>query len=238
MITPRVPGENSGENGGSGTVEQRNKTVSETFRNYITAIALVIGGGWALFEYSTLLQKESAIANLELTRVQAEEKRAILLPKLNLDMTERFMLDEQQRIWLTATVEIVNVGLSGTTLDIKLEPFRISKVLSVGEDGKLEVGPIRHVGKLKLRSSEEATDGIPTWNVTNISVQAGQTKRFPFAIDLPERGLYYMEFRARLSEKSREEWIEIGMPDDINLNWAISKFVTTEETLDPNATQK
>ena len=236
MLTPAVPKKNiDGLSEERFRVEQ-SKIRSETLRNYLLSLSVVLGGGWALFEYSALLRKETAIANLELAKVEAEEKRAELLPKLNIDIAEKFLLDEHRNIWLAATVKIVNVGLSGTTLDISLEPFRISKVLSAGEEGKLEVSPIRHVGKLKLRSSEESSDGNgQTWNVTHVSVQAGQTKFIPFAIDLPDRGLYYIEFRAKLSEKSRQEWIEIGMPEDRTLNWNVSKFITTEEVLNPLA---
>ena len=201
---------------------------------------MIVGGGfWALYEYSALLEQERAIATVQLNKVKADEIRAKLVPKLSLYIKERFLLDLTGQIWLAATVDVVNEGLDGTTMDISLEPFRIAKVESISEDGKVNVGTIRFVGKLKLRSSEEASDGNgQTANVTHISVQAGRSTQIPFLVDLKSRGIYYLEFRAKMTDKSKKEWVEIGMPPDKTVNWAVSKYVTTETIVDNNIVPK
>ena len=88
MIFDRVPPEKPERSG----FRESLKVSSETLRNFSTALMIVGGGFWALYEYSALLEQERAIATVQLNKVKADEIRAKLVPKLSLYIKERFLL--------------------------------------------------------------------------------------------------------------------------------------------------
>lgn len=208
----------------------------ETFKNWtegihslVLSLAVVLGGGWTVWEFSSLLKTQTAQAELSLVEAQAAQEWAKMGAPLNFSIATQQMSTPAGQQLLAIDVTVSNSGSRGTTMNIEDRPLRVSKV-ALGPDGAVSMGPVRYVSRLKLRGAEEQADGHgEVADVTHIVVLPNQTKTLAFLIPVPEAGIYLVEFRAHLDAKDMEEWKRAGIPSDRTTSWTASKYVSVKD---------
>lgn len=201
------------------------KNVTEGIRNLLVALSIVIGGGWAVFEFNAMLKIETARADLALKEATVAVKWSEMGAPLNFSISSRVLPSARKRRLLSVEVSISNPGKRGATLNIEDQPLRASEVIERA-DGKLAMGPVHSVTKIKLRGRREQSQSPgETAPVSHIVVLPGQVKVLPFLISLSGPGTYLVEFRAHLDENAQQEWIKAGMPAERTKNWAASKYI-------------
>lgn len=207
------------------------QALAELLRSLCLSAAIVLGGGWTLIKFSQLLEAERATAQLKLSELEADKRKAELRPMLQIEMSIDFLEDERGRIWLLATVKLENSGINGLSIDTSESPFRVAQVKEQSQSGRLEFGEIIFSDKEVLRSRSIAErEGGAIGTVQRITIQPSRTIEAPFLVQLPGPGLYFAEFRAGLSEDSIRDWEEeMGASEDLYKNWSASRFFSTIE---------
>lgn len=193
----------------------------------VTALAIIIAGGWALFTFWTLGQQARARSELQKTELELsklkldilsadqqkrrvdgeihkleQEARIGAVIEISISATQQALSDDDS-YYLHAVVEIANNGIRNARLayDESRKPFLVFAT-KVNEDGTLDfiqksAHPV-HVGRHPQSTSP------------SVIVQAGGVERIPFFFRVGSKGLYFLVFWARASEEEQASAKELG----------------------------
>lgn len=208
---------------------------SERFRNraggwfHLAAIAgLVVGGWWALREFQALQRAETARAQLEVLRLEAEALPSL---RLALDVEQLVSSRDPAAKWLAVTVEAENPGAKPACMTLRGHtPVRVIEVVGHRHDGRYRPGttslgqPPRYVP----RGSGPRSHG-------SAIVAPGVTDSLAFLVEVPRAGLYHVQFVAEPTPCLHDA--AAGDADDGAAGvdapppttwWTIDRFVTVE----------
>ena len=140
------------------------KNIADGIKSIVLSLAVVVGGFWAVYEFSSLHRVEKAKEELENLK-----KRNYQQASLKIDL-EANSMDEPDGISLIGSVSITNIGTRNAHLEFpeSTPPITVSKV-RYGDNGKLEYGK-KYVYSF---TDHEYRTGAAT-------VIVGRTLRLPF----------------------------------------------------------
>jgi hypothetical protein len=150
---------------------ERFNKIAGGVQSIVLSIAVVVGGGWALYQFHALQQVERA-------RLDIEELRS-KQPVLNIDLSASTLLSPPTRengglqpeaSYLQVIMTIQNVGKSDTYLDLRNQPLKIFHIDLDGARNEVEVDR--------------------QWNL--LLCRAGSTFKSPFLARIKDSGLYYI----------------------------------------------
>lgn len=172
------------------TSHEKFKNIADGIHNIVIVIALIVGGIWTLWTFSSLGERQKA--QDERQKAQDELfKQAVL--DIILDCKQEQLNNED---YIHANVKIVNHGKRNTFLDFSDSPCQVHKLV-FNDDG-----------------SAETTFSISQDNLTSRSIvlRSGATQEYPFVIKVPEKGFYVVEYRVPLDSTEFTEHTRAGGP--------------------------
>jgi len=183
---------------------ERRKLTSEVVKNYVTALAIVVGGAWALYQFSALLEREKARIEVESLRIgletdrlsAAEARRQALLRDelkggtLQIEIDARAEAEGDGFVVLGA-VAIANI--SDIRVDISLDPAQSALELR----------------RLVPRGGTVLTADAQSWQprdhegpIAGMTALPGRRLSIPFAFWVDRPGVYLISFEAGIAEAS------------------------------------
>jgi hypothetical protein len=159
--------------------EKFNK-ITSGIQALVLAFAVIVGGCWTLWTFSSLQQVEKAKTEVEQLRRSLRE-RGVLVITLR---PSQIKTADASTHYVLVDVEVVNQGNSSEVIDWTQGGLRVTKVHK-DDHGSLAFGPTLNM--------EYSTPGEQT---TTSSILSGQTRRFPFLVPLQGPGIYHIEFEA------------------------------------------
>lgn len=181
---------------------ERAKNVTEAVKNVVVALGVIVGGVWALYQFSVLLQRESAQTALALERLelnlnrfrldeagrQALARDDIKGGTLQIDLTTRTEV-EDDRFVVLGVVEIRNV--SDIRVDISLDP----------------AASTLQMRRLMQRDNTVLSVDAQSWRprdhrgpLAGITALPGRTLSIPFVFWVDDPGIYLVTFEAEVAE--------------------------------------
>jgi hypothetical protein len=224
------------------TIEQF-ATLMSGIESAVTALAIILGGGWALFTFWKLgeitrsrnelqkLQLEQAKVQQEISQLEVQKRKSeaeILklereakigeVLEISIKATQRSLPNDSNR-YVSAIVEIENKGIGNTRLayDKTFKPFLVFTV-NVNNDGFLEFNQQASYRVPVARS--------PQANSPSIIVHAGSKEKIPFFFRIDSPGLYLFVFWARASTPEQAIADELGF--SFPGNWVAKEYFVVE----------
>ena len=191
------------------------------------AVAVLVGGGWALFRHYSLRSIQHAKADLEKTRVEIEKAHRTLLERgiVNIELrAEQFLSGDDYLIGIQVTLR--NTGSGTEVLDWSKSGTTASKVI------------LEPNGGFKL--SEEPIVGFRPDFVTDSTLAPGEVDNYSYIIRVPDSGIYYVRFvvacSLQLKQLINEERKQAGIEESGDTVWGRDLFfhVKNVETQEAN----
>jgi hypothetical protein len=190
---------------------ERFEKIAAGIQSYLISAAILVGGAWTLYTFSSQLQVQNARA--QLTKLQRELEAE---PRLEISLDAR-QLDSQSKDarYVVGTLTVKNVGNGDTSLALDGKPIKIFKVVvdSTGEGWTL-------VRELGFRSSERAT-------LSGLMCHANSTSGWSFITDVREPGLYVVKFSATRKPDEAAKVVRAGTKawSNVRIQWATSRYL-------------
>jgi hypothetical protein len=163
--------------------------ISSGIQNIILTTAIIIGGLWTAFTFSTLKTKyraEAEITELELknarTKEELAEKGAVLDIKLD---ARQEILTDNKGYCIAVLAKITNTGVKNTLVDLSQEAPLTAYLISFNDDGT---------------SDRSEVIVQKDYSLSSTVVRSGYTIQLPLFIKVASKGLYVLEFRVRLDK--------------------------------------
>lgn len=166
--------------------------LASAFNSIAAAIAIVVGGAWALTRFSVLLeariahaQAEKAEADAVLARRQAEVREVV-----NVDISAQVLTNKTPRKekWVSVAVTLKNTGAKEYIISLDDDVrFYVAKVLRTKENGETDYGDM-------LRLAFDYADKRLTW--FNLKPGA-EIDSYRAVKKLDSSGLYIARFSVR-----------------------------------------
>lgn len=201
--------------------EEHRKNTSETIRNYVAAIAIVVGGGWTVYEFASLervertrLERQIAEEDLERER-RANLREALKEPTLDINLSVETAAEKDGSFVLLGEVSMENT--SDIRVDIPLGPERSTLQLLRLEQrpGDTPLAVDRQVWRPRDHAGP----------VAGVTVLPGRKISLPFAFWVDAPGVYLISFQSEVEEAS-------GIQDaDLRERYELDKVLWAETRL-------
>jgi hypothetical protein len=165
------------------------KNISSGVQSIVFTIAIIIGGLWTAFTFSTLKTKNKAqaeLTDLDLknarTKDELAEKGAVV--DISLDAKQE-MMNDGKGFYISVLAKIKNAGVKNTLVDLsKAEPLKVYK-LSFNADGT---------------SYREDPILQGDYNLSSTVLRSGAAIQVPLFVKVQYKGLYVLEFSIQLDK--------------------------------------
>jgi hypothetical protein len=207
---------------------ERFSNIASGIQNIVLVVAIIIGGLWTAYTFSTLSTKSKAEAeltdlDLRKSKAQAEiteldlrnsktkdeiaEKGAVIDIKLEAKQ-EPLMGDEKYCIAVLA--KVTNTGVKNTIVDLSKESPLTAYLISFDENGS---------------SNRTWVVSQSDYSLSSTVVRSGYTIQLPLFIKVRSKGLYILEFKIKLDRN--EILIDNAKrgTDSENIYWMGSTYV-------------
>jgi hypothetical protein len=175
---------------------ERFKDLSAGVQNCVVSIAVLVGGGWALYRFIATSEMERA--RLELFR------QAQILIKIN---ASDVVLNDGKHC-IASIVGITNNGSRNVLLDYSDTPFSITKIdFDVLGNSSLGV-------ELKQESLLSKSRVL----------RSGESVEYPFFVRVQDAGVYVVRFQVPLPSKEMQEHLSAGGPPG-QIYWVGTTFL-------------
>jgi hypothetical protein len=151
------------------------KELAAAIQSFAVAIAVLIGGWWALFRYRSLNEQARAKADLDRLRY-AIERRSTVRITLGCRVVQS---DAQCVLYVTVTIE--NSGTKTEIVDWSKAGVRTARVIGFS-DGSPTLGTFANTHLVTIQQLLAA------------NIDPGEAISYPFLVPVTNCGLYYVEF--------------------------------------------
>jgi hypothetical protein len=200
---------------------ERFANLASGVQSLVIAIAVIVGGGWSFYTFSSQLQVQNARAQLtKLERDLEAEPRVEL--DLDISAIERPSVDgppidgpSKKRQYFVATLSAKNVGTANTVLRLNEYPVELFKV-SLDRAGTESWTLIRRTG---VRMDHDRT-------LSALALQVGAANKTSFIIAVDSPGLYLAQVSAeRTAAEAATARAVAGVPDNTGqIYWASGRY--------------
>lgn len=183
---------------------------------------LLLAGGWAVFGFVVLRQREKAEADLKKIATETKKIEADLqkTASLNLSISASVArIDECGSFLLMAEVQITNNGRRDTRLKWKGESpaFTVRKVTFDGNGIPMYSDP---PVTLAVRQAKN-----PNLDAVSHVIRAGGSQAITFAVLLPSAGVYFLSFRGVVPPDEQHVSFQTGVQQTSSLAWTTAKYI-------------
>ena len=162
------------------------KELASIIQSLALAVAVLVGGGWALYRYFSLRSIQRARAELEKTRVEIERARRSLQERgvIEIDIVaEQMFLDGNYLISVCGNIK--NTGNSTELIDYPSISMEARKVIC-SSDGSVDFSAESFIGKQPRK-------------IIDFSLAPGEVVGHSFIIRVPDCGVYHIRYEATCS---------------------------------------
>jgi len=162
------------------------KDLANALQSLAVAVAVLVGGGWALFRYFSLRAIQHAKAGLEKTRLELERARRTLNERGIIEITleaEQMLIGNDHLIGVY--VELRNTGNGTEIVDWSSSFIGAKKVICESD------GSVRFQGDWILGTRPE--------KLVYSNIVQGELNKNSFIIRVPDSGIYYLHFESACS---------------------------------------
>ncbi len=199
------------------------KELAGVIQSLAVAVAVLVGGGWALFRYVSLRSIQHAQAALEKTQVEIERTRRTLEERglIEIDLeAEQMFLGKDYVIIACATLR--NIGSGTEIIDWSKSSMKANKVIFES------AGNVGFSGDSILGARPKA--------VLDCIIHPGAIDKEVFIIRVPDSGIYYIRFHSVCSPKAtgfgRKLREQEGIADETSdLAWGADIFFQVKDML-------
>lgn len=158
------------------------KNVTEGLKNIILGLAILIGGGWALFEFDVLKKTENAELELQQLKDKLERKHNITIA---IEVDDDALIDTKP-FQLLGVAKLHNKGRKYATLHVSPNTITAAKV-TFNDDGVISYGEThRYTVETQLA------------DIKYISLLPDASAEVPFIFQLDQAGIYSILFRVEM----------------------------------------
>jgi hypothetical protein len=192
------------------------KTLAETAQSVITALAIAVGGGWALYHFVSLHKIEIASEELIYKKLQNERE-----PVIEIRVDASVAVDpDTQMYWINAVATLNNKGSFPEELDFSEPVFMIRKTHQ-DDNGLVEFG--------------EGIETIPSspFTINAANIMPGESQQYSLMYSVKDTGIYYIQFAVNQSERASQQWKPQDKDQESNqLVWYHGIFITVGKASD------
>jgi len=167
----------------------RFNNIASGIQNIVLVVAIIVGGLWTAFTFSTLSTKYKAqaeITELDLknarTKDEIAEKGAVIDIKLE---AKQEPLTDDDKYCISVLAKITNTGVKNTIVDLSQESPLTAYLISFNDDGT---------------SNRREAVAQSDYSLSKTVVRSGYTIQLPLFIKVRSKGLYILDFKIKLDE--------------------------------------
>lgn len=196
--------------------EPGHKAISETIRNYVVALAVIVGGGWTVFEFASLERIERTRIERALAETELEQaRRQLLQNRLELRLGADAKAVEPGAFLILGELSMENV--SNIRVDVPLDP---------------EFSTLQAVHLRRRPGDDPLASNRQIWRprdhkgpISGVTVLPGRELVLPFAFWVDAPGVYLLSFQSELQAEASPE------DDALSEKFDIDTFVLGETRL-------
>jgi hypothetical protein len=166
------------------TQDEKFKNITTGIHNIAIALAILVGGIWTLFTFSSLGERQKAQNELF--------KQAVI--DITIECNQQHF-EQEKDDYIQADVKIVNQGKRNTNLNFSNSALEVSKLVFL-KDGSTDKVP-------QIEQRLEAA---------SIVLRSGATQHYSFVVKIEEKGFYMLKFSVPLDSVEMAEHIAAGGP--------------------------
>jgi hypothetical protein len=191
--------------------------------------ALILAGGWTVFAFYTLKEREKSAAELRKITLDAKklehDLRRLAVVQTEISASSHSSPDGVG-YFIFADVVLKNSGAEETRIEWEGNPpvFSIHQA-SFADNGS----PLFTKPPIKMRVMQARN---PKAKAVSLVLRAGGTERLNFAAFVPQSGVYLLSFRAVLNRKDRLVSVETGTDPGNPVSWTARKYVMVAKRTD------
>ena len=198
---------------------ERVKNLASALQSVCVSLAVVLGGIWTALTFGVLGQAQRARA--ELQKLQLElSRQAVIETEIR---AEQFSLLGDSSRYISAIVEIKNVGQRNTVIDFKF-PF-CARRIRFNESGRQVEDDL-----FQSLYFGAVLPGVAPEDVIGRSVlRAGAKEQHPYAVRVDGPGLYLLTFFAEV-DPGEIEVVRALYPHDstVSANWTAQRYLVVK----------
>jgi len=171
---------------------ERFNNISSGIQNLVLAVAIVIGGLWTAFTFSTLSTKyrsQAEITELDLrnarTRDEIAQNGAVIDIKLE---AKQETFSDDKKYCISVLTKITNTGVRNTLVDLSKGSPLTAYLVYFNDDGT---------------SNRRAVVSQEDYTSSSTTLRSGNTIELPLFVKVESKGLYILEFRIPLDQNAR-----------------------------------
>lgn len=199
---------------------------STIFHNFISALAIIIGGLWVIASFNLAKQVETANQNLDLKKKEIEEKQLLI------DNTEASIISIDHKVinyhspespntmGLIIEVKIKNSGKSRLTFNLDKNPLTVYNIEA--KDHMLLKK--RALNPIVYSTIGSKSDGEKSRPLSKFISLKSSERILSYFVTVDKDELYYITFKSQLDSTESAEKI-CGQED---CSWFVSKYVFIE----------
>jgi len=193
---------------------ERFNHIASGIQNIVLAVAIIIGGLWTAFTFSTLSTKYKAQAEIiELDLRNARTKDEIAQNGAVIDIkleAKQEGLTDGEKYGISVLATIANTGVKNTLVDLSKESPLTAYLVYFNDDGT---------------SNRRAVVSQDEYTSSSTTLRSGNTIQFPLFIKVQSKGLYILEFRVPLDANAKLIDSAMRGTNAEHLHWIGSTYV-------------
>lgn len=179
---------------------EKHYTISHMILNYVTIVALLIGGVWVVFNV-LYVKQEKSIAEFTLRELQ---QKTNLMPHIRSKVTTNIKTQEQGASIVQVRVELSNLGSEAQR--VFLDDGALSVIKIEFKDGLPQYQSERTVGKTRYKGQLRQIQNY-------LDLGAGETYELSFIFQIEDAGTYLVRFLAVMNSPYLEKYKnKVAMP--------------------------
>lgn len=169
------------------TNHEKFKNIASGLQSIFIIITFAIGGIWTIYTFDVLSARDRA--KVELKEIEKNlHQQAVVNVDLSIKQVD-LSIDNKRYINITANIE--NTGNRSTRLELGDRVIAVIKI-NYDSDGELVVENIIHSPVLAFADETQAN----FWSLPYTIIDSGETRKFPFFIQVGSPGIYLIGFQA------------------------------------------
>ena len=195
----------------------RFQKIAAGIQSLLVSIALLVGGGWTLYAFTSQLQIENSRAQLAKLKRELSES-----PRLELDLTVSSLSVSRssKHRYFECRLTVKNVGTKSTVMKFSEKSIVLSQVKLLGR------------GELQWKIAQNLV--VPTLGVdgaqsdlASLVVHPGTKNEATWVIEIDSPGLYVLGVQSERSRSETKEAQDAGIPES-NVVWGTNRYFLVE----------
>jgi hypothetical protein len=187
--------------------------LASAIQSIAVSVAVVVGGGWALFQFLSLNSIAKARAELEVIKQSLKERGVF---NLTIECQPIFSATKDGK-WLLCTVHIENIGNGMDAINLAQAKFSATPIMLENNKAKTLNNQII-IGDSCQSIDSDATLIVP-----------GEKYQMFFVLCLPNPGLYRLNFATEASKFfQKEAALQLFVSDFQSATWSSERIVFLE----------